>query len=51
LEDSTTFGLRINDKRVKNSELKNYGNTDFAYLVYSKRQKNAINYGKHFYQV
>ena len=51
LEDSTTFGLWINDKRVKNSELKNYTNTDFALLVYSKLEKNAINYGKHFYQV
>jgi TonB family protein len=51
LEDSTTFGLWINDRRVKNSVLKSYTNTDFALLVYSKLEKNAINYGKHFYQV
>jgi len=50
-EDSKTYGLWINDKRVNNSDLKNYTNTDFATFVISKLGKNTVNYGKHYYQV
>ena len=50
-EDSKTYGLWINGKRVNNSELKNYTNTDFATVVFSKLAKNAVNYEKHYYQV
>ncbi len=34
-----------------NTELNDYTNTEFAQLFVSKLEKNAINYGKHYYQV
>jgi len=45
------YGVWIDDKRVSNSVLNKYSNTDFAYFVVSKLAKNTINYGKHYYQV
>lgn len=45
------YGIWVNNKRVTNSELNNYKNTDFAQVFVSKLSKNAVNYGKHYYQV
>ena len=45
------YGIWIDEKRVNNDVLKNYVNTDFAQVFVSKLMKNAINYGKHYYQV
>ena len=45
------YGLWINNKRVSNSDLNNYQNTDFAQVFVSKLGKNTVNYGKHYYQV
>jgi bla regulator protein blaR1 len=50
-KDSKMYGLWINSKRVNNAVLANYKNTDFAQVTVSKLTKNAINYGKHYYQV
>ncbi|MEA5425495.1 M56 family metallopeptidase [Arcicella lustrica] len=45
------YGIWIDDKRVSNSVLNQYKNTDFSYESVSKLEKNAINYGKHYYQI
>jgi bla regulator protein BlaR1 len=50
-KNSKIYGLWINDKRVSNDVLNNYSNADFAQFFVSKLSKNAINYGKHYYQV
>jgi bla regulator protein blaR1 len=50
-KDSKMYGVWINGERVSNEVLDNYKNTDFAYVSESKLMKNAINYGKHVFQV
>ena len=50
-KNSKIYGLWINNKRVRNSELNKYQNTDFAQVFVSKLGKNTVNYGKHYYQV
>lgn len=50
-KDSKMYGVWIDNKRVKNEVLNNYKNTDFEQMNVSKLMKNAINYGKHYYQV
>lgn len=50
-KNSKIYGLWIDDKRVSNSELNKYENIDFAHVGVSRLEKNAINYGKHYYQV
>lgn len=50
-KDSKKYGVWINEKRVNNEILNNYKNTDFSQLFVSRLEKNAKNYGKHYYQV
>ena len=50
-KNSKVYGLWINEKRVSNSTLANYKNTDFAQVFVSKLGKNTVNFGKHYYQV
>jgi bla regulator protein blaR1 len=50
-KNAKVYGLWINEKRVSNSTLANYKNTDFAQVFVSKLGKNTVNYGKHYYQV
>lgn len=50
-KNAKIYGLWIDDKRVSNSVLNQYKNTDFAYIFVSKLEKNAYNYGKHYYQI
>jgi hypothetical protein len=45
------YGVWINEKRVNNEILNKYKNTDFSHANVSKLEKNAKNYGKHYYQV
>ncbi|HTE27343.1 hypothetical protein [Flavitalea sp.] len=45
------YGVWINDKRINNTELNKFSDTSFAHFFLSKLEKNAINYGKHYYQV
>ena len=49
--DSTEYGVWLNEKRVANDVLNNYKPADFALYWESKLEKNAVNYGKHYYQV
>lgn len=44
-------GIWIDGKRVSNEVLNNYKPEDFSIASVSKLEKNAINYGKHYYQV
>lgn len=50
-KDPKMYGLWINGKRVNNSALNKYSNADFEGVYISKLEKNAFNYGKHYYQV
>jgi bla regulator protein blaR1 len=50
-KDSKIYGVWIDNKRVRVDELNDFSNTDFAHVFVSKLSKNAINYGKHYYQV
>lgn len=50
-KNSKLYGVWIDEKRVSNSALNNYSNTDFALASVSRLAKNAINYGKHYVQV
>lgn len=50
-KNSKIYGVWIDDKRVSNSALNQYNNTDFSLFLVSKLEKNAYNYGKHYYQI
>ena len=45
------YGVWLDEKRIKNEELKRYKPSDFDYYGVSKLEKNAYNYGKHYFQV
>lgn len=45
------YGVWIDGKRVGNSVLNHYRNTDFSHVFVSRLSKNAVNYGKHYVQV
>lgn len=49
--DSKKYGVWLNEKRISNSELKKYKPSDFAHYSVSKLERNAINYGKHYFQI
>jgi bla regulator protein blaR1 len=49
--DSKKYGVWLNDKRISNEKLKKYSSKDFAHYFSSKLEKNAINYGKHYFQI
>lgn len=50
-KNANMYGVWIDGKRISNTQLNNYNNTDFDQLSVSKLEKNAVNYGKHYYQV
>ena len=50
-QDAKIYGIWIDSKRVNNSELKKYEPGDFGLFYVSKLYKNAVNYGKHYYEV
>ncbi|WP_338732722.1 M56 family metallopeptidase [Mangrovimonas cancribranchiae] len=50
-QDSKTYGVWLDDRRIKNNSLKTYSPSDFSLYYVSKLEKNAVNYGKHYYQV
>jgi hypothetical protein len=45
------YGVWLDGKRIANAELNKYKASDFAHYWESKLSKNAINYGKHYYQI
>jgi len=50
-QNEKQYGVWIDGKRIKNSELSNYKASHFSYYSVSRLEKNAVNYGKHYYQV
>ena len=50
-EDPKMYGVWIDGKRIKNDQLSKYAPSDFSLYNSSKLAKNAINYGKHYYQI
>ncbi|HET6995629.1 MAG TPA: N-acetylmuramoyl-L-alanine amidase, partial [Chitinophagaceae bacterium] len=49
--DAKTYGVWVDEKRIGNAELGKYKPSEFGYYNVSKLEKNARNYGKHYYQV
>ena len=49
--DSKKYGVWLDGKRISNAQLSKYSPTDFALFWESKLAKNAVNYGKHYYQI
>ena len=50
-QDSKMYGIWIDGNRMENSQLSNHSPSDFSLFYVSKLEKNAVNYGKHYYQV
>ena len=50
-ENAKKYGVWIDGKRISNTMLSNYSTRDFSHAFVSPLSKNAINYGKHYYQV
>ncbi|RYU96001.1 M56 family metallopeptidase [Emticicia agri] len=50
-KDPKMYGVWINEKRVRNSEVAKYKPSDIAEFSSSRVLKNALNYGKHKYQL
>ena len=50
-EDPKLYGVWIDASRINNADLKKYKPADFGWYNVSKLAKNAVNYGKHYYQV
>ncbi len=51
LNDPELYGVWIDGERVDNHALGNYSHTGFSRMTKSRLMKNAVNYGKHVYQV
>jgi len=49
--DGKIYGVWLDGKRIANTSLENYKPADFGIYFVSKLEKNATNYGKHYYQV
>jgi hypothetical protein len=49
--NSKIYGVWLDEHRINNNELSSHKPSDFALWTISKLEKNAINYGKHYYQV
>ncbi|MGB3800073.1 MAG: M56 family metallopeptidase [Lewinella sp.] len=49
--DSDTYGVWIDGQRIQNQRLADYASDDFAHYYSSKLEKNAVNFGKHVYQI
>jgi beta-lactamase regulating signal transducer with metallopeptidase domain len=49
--DSAKYGIWLDDKQVDNKVLKKYKPVDIAKYDISRLHKNAVNYGKHYFQI
>lgn len=49
--DAGKYGVWVDGKRITNKNLASYNANDFSLYYVSKLEKNAINYGKHYYEV
>ncbi|WP_340152897.1 M56 family metallopeptidase [uncultured Marivirga sp.] len=50
-KDPEKYGIWIDNIRINNDELRNFSNADFSHYFLSKLEKNAMNYGKHVFQL
>ena len=50
-EDSKKYGIWLDSNRINNNDLKTLSSSEISLFHVSKLEKNAVNYGKHFYQV
>jgi len=50
-KNASKFGVWVDEKRITNNALGNYSSKNFSLYFVSKLDKNAKNYGKHYYQV
>lgn len=50
-QDAKEYGVWIDGKRVENAVLSETSSNDYSYYHISRLEKNAKNYGKHYYQV
>jgi len=50
-QNASQFGVWLDGKQIKNSKLKNIPSDNLAHYFESKLEKNAKNYGKHYYQI
>ena len=50
-QDAKIFGIWVDGKRINNTELNKYKPDDYGWFNVSKLYKNAVNYGKHYYEV
>lgn len=50
-KNAKKFGVWVDDKRIQNKQLDKYKAQDFDHFFVSKLEKNAINYGKHYFQI
>lgn len=50
-KNAQQYGVWIDDKRVSNAVLGKYKAEDFGHFFVSRLSKNAVNYGRHYYQV
>jgi bla regulator protein blaR1 len=50
-KDSKKYGVWIDEKRINNNDLAKYKPEDFGLFYNSKLEKNAVNYGKHSFQI
>ncbi|PHQ30027.1 M56 family metallopeptidase [Leeuwenhoekiella nanhaiensis] len=48
-KDASQYGIWVDGKRITNASLKS--SNDYSYYSISKLEKNAKNYGSHYYQV
>ena len=49
--DAKMYGVWLDGKRINNNDLAKYKPSDFSLYWPSKLAKNALNYGKHYYQI
>ena len=50
-QNAKMYGVWLDSKRIANNELAKYKPADFDLYYVSKLEKNAVNYGKHYYEV
>lgn len=50
-KDTTEYGVWVDDKKVKNSALSNYGPSDFDHYFVSRLTKAALHHNEYHYQI
>ena len=50
-QDPKIYGVWLDGKKISNDQLSKYKPSDFVLYYSSKLMKNAVNYGKHYYEI